>query len=94
MNYRIFMDTASKQFLANFEKKPELRPRVGNIITINKSSPSYVITRDEENTTSTTDPVSHDYFVRIQNTSPDSISMGKDIHNTIRAVRMAANGIY
>jgi len=94
MNYRVFMDTASKQFLANFEKLPELRPRVGNVITINKSSPSYVITRDEENTESLTTPVSHDYFVRIKNTSPDSVSMGRDIQSTINGVRRAANGIY
>lgn len=89
MNYRVFMDTASEQFLANFDQLPELRPKVGDVITIDVSPILYTITRDIENTESSTDPVSHDYFVRIQNTSPDSISMGRDIQGALNRVTNA-----
>ncbi len=93
MNYKIFFDKASQQFLANFEQKPALRPVVGNRITINESPIVYVITRDEEASVPVgNEDVSHNYFVRIQNTSPDSISMKRDIVSVQNLLAKARHG--
>jgi len=87
MNYRIFMDTQSEQFLTDFDKDPDLRPVVGDTIKIRNLPTLYKITRQQDNTLSSTPPVSIDYFVRIINTSPDTITMKKDIANFTRTMR-------
>ena len=93
MNYKIFFDTQTQQFLANFEQKPALRPVVGDRITINESPIVYVITRDEEpNNGNGIVDVTHNYFVRVQNTSPDSISMGRDIQSVQNLLAKARHG--
>jgi len=93
MNYKVFFDKQSQQFLANFEQRPELRPHVGDRITINESPIVYVITRDLEASTPVgNEDVSHNYFVRVQNTSPDSISMGRDIQSVQNLLAKARHG--
>lgn len=93
MNYKIFFDGQSEQLLANFEQVPKLRPSVGDIITIDVSPIRYVITRDVEASTPVGDEdVSHNYFVRIQNTSPDSISMKRDIQSVQNLLAKARHG--
>lgn len=93
MNYKIFFDTQTQQFLANFEQVPELRPTVGDTITIDVSPIRYVITRDLEASTPVgNEDVSHNYFVRIQNTSPDSISMKRDIQSVQNLLAKARHG--
>ena len=93
MNYKVFFDKQTEQFLANFEQKPELRPRLGNRITINESPIIYIITRDEEASIPVgNEDVSHNYFVRIENTSPDSISMKRDIQSVQNLLAKARHG--
>lgn len=75
MNYRVFLDGKSEQFLGNFQKEPQLRPSIHDIITIGPSKILYVVTRIIQNTTSVTDPVSFDYFVKPQDSSNDSVSL-------------------
>lgn len=75
MNYRVFLDTESEQFLGNFEKEPNLRPSLHDIILVGTSKILYVVTRIIPNTESVVEPNSFDYFVKPQNSSNDSISL-------------------
>ena len=75
MNYRVFLDGKSQQFLGNFEKQSHLRPKIHDIIQIGASKVLYVITRITPNTTSITPPTSFDYFVKPQDSSNDATSL-------------------
>ena len=75
MNYRVFLDTESQQFLGNFQKEPNLRPSLHDIIQIGSSKILYVVTRITSNTESIVEPFSFDYFVKQQNSSTDSVSL-------------------
>ncbi len=75
MNYRAFLDSKSNQFLGNFQKEPQLRPSLHDIITIGASKILYVVTRITPNTTSVNEPTSFDYFVKPQDSSNDSTSL-------------------
>lgn len=75
MNYRVFLDTESEQFLGNFEKDPNLRPSLHDIIQIGTSKILYVVTRIIPNTESVIQPNSFDYFVKQQDSSNDSVSL-------------------
>jgi len=75
MNYRVFLDSNSEQFLGNFEKEPQLRPSLHDIITIGTSKILYVVTRIIPNTESVVEPSSFDYFVKPQDSSNDSVSL-------------------
>ncbi len=75
MNYRVSLDTESKQFLGNFETEPNLRPSLHDIIQIGSSKILYVITRITPNTQSAIEPFSFDYFVKPQDSSNDSVSL-------------------
>lgn len=118
MNYRVFTDTQNPKLLSNFEKRPELKPSVGDILLIGASLTPFVITREQPNTfippffriledgvtariteegnirvlegptPDLTKDVSIDYFVRIQNTSPDSVSLRKSNDNVQRKLNM------
>lgn len=75
MNYKVFLDTESEQFLGNFEKEPNLRPSLKDIIQIGTLKILYVVTRIIPNTESTVEPFSFDYFVKRQDSSNDSVSL-------------------
>ena len=72
MNYKIFLDTPSQQFVGKFQVLQTLRPVIGDIITIGNNDTRYTVTRIEGDTTQN---VTLDYFVRITGTSPDSVTM-------------------
>lgn len=78
MNYRLFTDTKIPRLISKFNKTIEFKPQVGNIINIGVSLTPWVITREKTNTLSSNQDVSFDFFARIQNSSPDSISLKKD----------------
>jgi len=84
MNYRIFLDTNSEQFLGNFQKEPNLRPSLHDIIQIGASKILYVVTRITSNTDSMIEPNSFDYFVKQQDSSNDSISLRGSQNNVQR----------
>lgn len=84
MNYKFFQDTESKQFITNFNKEPELRPQVNDIVTFPPNKIKWVITREEKNPIPTTDPTTFDYFVRPQDTSYDTVSLRGSNDNVIR----------
>lgn len=50
MNYRIFTDTQNPRLLSNFQKPPELKPSVGDIVLIGVSLIPWVITKEQPNT--------------------------------------------
>lgn len=81
------MDTQSEQFLADFEKEPHLRPVLGDIIKIRNNPKLYKITRQTPTTPSEDPPETINFFVRILDSSPDSVSMGGDIAKFTRAIR-------
>ncbi len=81
------MDTSSEQFLDNFEKQSHLRPVVGDIIKIRNNPKPYKITRQTPTTPSENPPETINFFVKILNSSPDSLSMGGDIAKFTRAMR-------
>jgi len=78
MNYRLFTDTKNPRLISKFNKPIEFKPQVGDIINIGISFTPWVITREKPNTLSSDQDASFDFFARIQNTSPDSISMKQD----------------
>ena len=80
MNYRVFLDTASKQFIGKFDK-------VKDFIQIGFSNVLYKVTRIEPNTNSITEPHSFDYFVRLPNTSPDSVTMDGSRQSFQKSIR-------
>ena len=84
MNYRVFLDTNSEQFLGSFEKEPHLRPSLHDIIQIGASKILYVVTRIIPNTESITEPTSFDYFVKRQDSSNDSVSIRGSQNNVQR----------
>ncbi len=87
MNYRFFQDTDSKQFITNFNQEPELRPKVNDIVMFPPTSTKWVITRDQQISTPIgTEDVSFDYFVRVQDTSYDSVSLRGSNDNVIRQI--------
>lgn len=75
MNYRVFLDRKSQQFLGSFVKEPNLRPALHDIIQIGSSKILYVVTRIIPNTQSAVEPNSFDYFVKPQDSSNDSVSL-------------------
>jgi len=75
MNYRVFLDTESQQSLGSFQKEPNLRPSLHDIIQIGASKILYVVTRIVPNTESAVEPTSFDYFVKPQDSSNDSVSL-------------------
>jgi len=86
MNFSVFMDTQSKQFLTNFEKDYNLRPVVGDVIRITTHPNLFKITRQEPALASPTpEPIT--FFVRVLNSSPDSKTMGADIAKLTRTLR-------
>jgi len=87
LNYKVFLDSQSQQFLANFDKVPNLRPAVGDIIKIKHDPKPYKITRQEPTNPSEDPPVTINYFVKIVNSSPDSKTMGADIAKLTRTLR-------
>jgi len=87
MQYRFFEDTESKQFITNFTQEPQLRPQVKDIVTFPPTRTKWVITREEVNSTSGSTPKSFDYFVRVQDTSPDTISLRKSNDNAVRKLQ-------
>jgi len=86
MNYRVFLDTESEQLLGNFEKEPNLRPSLHDIIQIGASKILYVVTRIIPNTESTVQPTSLDYFVKRQDSSNDSVSLRGSQNNVQRQI--------
>jgi len=84
MNYRVFLDTKSEQFLGNFEKESNLRPSLHDIIQIGASKILYVVTRITPNTESVIEPNSLDYFVKPQDSSNDSVSLRGSQNNVQR----------
>jgi len=118
MNYRVFTDTQNPKLLSNFEKPPELKPNVGDVLLIGTSFIPFVITREAPNTfippffrviedgvtsriteegnirvlegptPELEQDFSIDYFVRVQNTSPDSVSLRKSNDNVQRKLNM------
>lgn len=46
MNYRFFKDTASLQFITNFNQDPDLRPKVNDIVSFPPNRTQFVITRE------------------------------------------------
>lgn len=118
MNYRLFTDTQNPKLLSNFEKPPELKPAVGDVILIGISLIPWVITRQQPNTfippffrvledgvtqritedgdirvlegptPELEEDFSIDFFARIQNTSPDSISLRRSNDNVQRKLNM------
>lgn len=84
MNYRVFLDENSKQFLGNFEKEPNLRPSLHDIIQIGTSKILYVVTRIIPNTESIVEPFSFDYFVKPQDSTNDSVSLRGSQENVQR----------
>lgn len=87
MNYKVFLDTQSEQFLSNFDQEPNLRPVVGDTITINNFPTLYKITRQEPTNPTEDPPVTINFFVRVLNSSPDSRTMGRDIAKLVRTLR-------
>jgi len=115
MNYRVFTDTASPRLLSKFNKPIELKPQVGDVITIGIPLTPWVITREQTNTfgediiritedsqerisedgqTRITegenfgDNISFDFFVSVQNTTPDSVSLRQSNDNVQRKLNM------
>jgi len=84
LNYRVFLDSISEQFLGNFEKESNLRPSIHDIIQIGSSKILYVVTRIISNTESSIEPFSFDYFVKIQDSSNDSVSLRGSQENVQR----------
>ena len=84
MNYRLFTDTKNPRLISNFNKPVEFKPQVNDIINIGISRTPWVITREQKNTASSEEDVSFDFFAKIQNTSPDSISMARDFQSIQR----------
>jgi len=48
MNYRFFKDTASLQFITNFNQDPNLRPKVNDIVSFPPNRTKFVITRETQ----------------------------------------------
>jgi len=84
MNYRVFLDTNSEQFLGSFEKEPNVRPSLHDIVQIGSSKILYVVTRIIPNTESVREPTSFDYFVKPQDSSNDSVSIRGSQNNVQR----------
>ena len=87
MNYKVFLDTKAKPFLADFDALPELRPRIKDTIRIGNKPALYIITREEKNSLSSIEPFSFNYFVNLVNSTPDTRTMGRDIAKLIRTLR-------
>lgn len=89
MNYRILTDTASPRLLAEFNKKIEFKPNVGDVVTIGLPQIPWVITRETPNSTTLQgDNRSFDFFASVQNTTPDSTSMRNSNDNIQRKLNM------
>lgn len=84
MNYRIFTDTASPRLLSKFEKPIELKPQVGDVVTIGITLTPWVITREQTNTFSEDIiRITEDSQVRISEDGQTRITEGEDFGDNV-----------
>jgi len=89
MNYKIFLDTSSQQFLTSFTALPERRPKVQDIIRLKNNTRLYKITKQIPSNPSENPPETINYFVRLLDSSPDSVTMDgsrQSFQNSIRSL--------
>lgn len=86
MNYRVFRDTQNKPLLTEFEKDAELRPTIGDTLSIHPWPTLFKITNQIPQPDAPLN-ATIDYFVRELNSSPDSTTMGRDIRKLTTTMR-------